>query len=331
MSISQRGSTMNASSSSANSAGCSRPTGVQSGDVLTALVTSNDGSITSSGWTVVGAASGQPDPFNATWLYKVAGSSEPSSYTFSNDSGTNPPIVISIMAWIGVDHSSSPIAGHTGTGSGSSTEPKSTGSCTSTPVAMPIYSRSCRVASDPSPGHPMTFSSSDTELDDTGQWSGGTVSYSHGIYKGTEASGNPPALNITATGSGGHSESDNVVHVLTLKTLITNASVQAGVAEASATAPAAAGTAGRAAFAQVAEAVAETTDINFTPLVAAPATAGANDTSIGVKVNAGVAQATAVAGDIQHIFHGSPPGRVFKVPAESRTYTIIRSAEVTNT
>jgi hypothetical protein len=240
MAISQVGSTTNAKTASGNSISCSKPTGVSSGHLLLALVTSNDGAITSSGWTVIGHGSGQPDLFDSTWLYKVAGGSEPSSYSFATGDASSPPMIATITAWSGVDTTNGPIAGTNKSGgnfpgSGSSTEPQTITGATSTPDALPLYSRACRVAADTSPGHPMTFSASGvTELADQGQWSGGTVSYSHAIYMGTQASGNAPNLDVTASGT--KNETDNVVACITLYALVTALNANAGAVSATGTA-----------------------------------------------------------------------------------------------
>lgn len=315
MSITQRGSTTNATTASGNSLSCSKPTGVVSGDVLLALVTSNDGSITSTGWTVIGHGSGQPDLFDATWLYKVAGGSEGSSYTFSNNSGTNPPIVVSITAWTGVDTSSSPIGGSTITGSGSSTEPKSVPGCTNTALALPIYSRSCRV-SHSGVSDITTFTSADTELADTGVWSGGSVSYGHGVYMGTEATGNPPSLSITASNS--TNESDNVVASLTLLTLITNVSASAGKASVTVAGQGVTSATGIAALPGKASATAAA----LAPAVitgkfglAGVATASVSVKDVGRRIATGAASATSAVPGIG-AFTGTPAARTFRVPAD---------------
>lgn len=81
--IDPRGTVTSSTSSAATSCNVAKPTGVVSGDVMIAIVT-YDGSadvVTASGWTEIGNANGSD--ITAHILYKVAGGSEPASYTFS--------------------------------------------------------------------------------------------------------------------------------------------------------------------------------------------------------------------------------------------------------
>jgi hypothetical protein len=82
-SIAMRGTATSSTSSAATSRSVTKPTGTVQGDVLVAVVT-HDGAadaVTASGWTLLQYASGSN--INAGIYYKVAGASEPASYTFS--------------------------------------------------------------------------------------------------------------------------------------------------------------------------------------------------------------------------------------------------------
>lgn len=325
MPISQRGSTTGSTAANSSSVSVTKPSGTASGDVLVALVTSNDGTISASGgatWTKIGHATGQPDAFDATWFYKVAGGSEPSSYTFTNGGGAA-PIAASVMAFTGVD-TSGPIGGSLITGSGSSSEPKSVPGCTSAPVALPIWSRSCRVFHNVS-DIPSFTATGVTELDDRGVFSTGNVSYGHGIYMGTEASGNPSSLNITESSSS--AETDNIVASLTLVTLITDLSVNANAATATtATAYNATGAQGVAAPAGVAAVTAVTATEADAPGVqfsTATAEAYVVDADTQGKPVARHTEVEATAFNIG-VHYGAPAGRTMVVGNENRTFLVTR-------
>lgn len=69
---------------SSNSATCSKPTGTTSGDLLVASVTSYTDAASLTGWTAVAGASGSySSAYFGTILWKIAGGSEPASYTFT--------------------------------------------------------------------------------------------------------------------------------------------------------------------------------------------------------------------------------------------------------
>ena len=95
-----------------------KPTGVTAGDLLIAKCTSYDiggQSVTSSGWTLLGeVAPGGTKSTSVHILYKVAGSSEPSSYTFTES--TPHYVTIELTAWSGADTASAPTIGAFATG-----------------------------------------------------------------------------------------------------------------------------------------------------------------------------------------------------------------------
>lgn len=102
--ITQRGTATTASSTS-TSLTINKPTGVVTGDVMLVNIakennTANDPSL--SGWTLVAGGAINGSDIRGAVLYKVATSSEPSSYTFALGAGTN-DAVGTIVAFYGVD------------------------------------------------------------------------------------------------------------------------------------------------------------------------------------------------------------------------------------
>lgn len=223
MAISQRGSTTNATNANVAASGslaCNKPTGVVSGDVLVAIVTTNDDTSLGgpSGWTkqidqVAGVAG--TDHFEVTIWTKVAGGSEGSTYTWTKSAGaTASPMVITITAWIGVDNTTPVLSTAVLGFNTNQTEPMTTPTAaTKNFLNMPMYFRAVRFSTG-SNVVPTFTSSGTTELDDVGIWSGGTISYSHAVYINTndETFGQPDTLDITVN----QTESHNVTACLTL-------------------------------------------------------------------------------------------------------------------
>jgi hypothetical protein len=102
--IAQRGTATTAISTSA-SVTVSKPTGIVSGDIMIAnignYINATQTSATSSGWTVI--AGTNLDRGRATLLYKIAGASEPSSYTFTVTASSS-AATAAIIAFSGVDN-----------------------------------------------------------------------------------------------------------------------------------------------------------------------------------------------------------------------------------
>ena len=126
--IAQRGSATTASGGGVSSLTINAPTGVVSGDVMVANITLHNGSggvfyPSLSGWTAIGSGvnfegSGANHRFEL--FYRVAGSSEPSSYTFALN-GTADGVEGAIVAYSGVNNTTPLDAtGTYSTGSGSS-------------------------------------------------------------------------------------------------------------------------------------------------------------------------------------------------------------------
>ncbi len=103
--IAQRGTATKAISTSA-SLTITKPTGVVSGDIMIAnignFINATQTNAASSGWAVVAGTT--LDRGRATLLYKIAGASEPSSYTFSVTASSS-SATGAIIAFSGVDNS----------------------------------------------------------------------------------------------------------------------------------------------------------------------------------------------------------------------------------
>lgn len=223
MPITQRGSTTNATNANVAASGslaCNKPTGVVSGDVLVAIVTTNDDTSLGgpSGWTkqldqVAGVAG--TDHFEVTIWTKVAGGSEGATYSWTKSAGaTASPMVISITAWIGVDNTTPVLSSSIVGFNTNQSEPMTTPTvATKNYMNMPLYFRAVRFATS-SNVVPTFTSSGTTELDDVGIWSGGTIAYSHCVYANTndETFGQPDTLDITTN----QTESHTVEAILTL-------------------------------------------------------------------------------------------------------------------
>lgn len=205
MSIAQRGSATHAGSN-AGSLSIAKPTGVVSGDVMLLFVTDNNQSITVSGWTLHAFT---VETTNSTYkfsiYYKVAGGSEPASYTVSNGGGA--PFLGTIVAFSGVDNVSPLTSANTSYASNQA-EPLTTPTATNsiTPGRV-LYARSARNTAGSAPT-PLTFStaaSGVTELDDFGQQGAGTVSYAHAIYAANadfSSGGNKTGIGISCSPTG---------------------------------------------------------------------------------------------------------------------------------
>lgn len=110
MAITQVGTATTGSSASSGSFSVNKPTGVASGDLLIMLGASNEGAWDTfpSGWTqlTVSTDASTANAFRAYIWYKVAGGSEPSSYSFgsSTASGSGAPMVGLMVAYRGFDN-----------------------------------------------------------------------------------------------------------------------------------------------------------------------------------------------------------------------------------
>lgn len=189
----------------------SKPGGTTSGDLLLAFFTSNSQECTPpSGFTEID--DNVNEVFRSQIFYKVAGGSEPASYSFSVPSSC--PLVASVTCLRGVNTSSpidiAPVADTDLTHS----EPYTTPTVSGGTSGVLVYHRTVRVSGST----PATFTGAAgaTERVDVGVFSGGSVCYSQGTYVSTTeyaTSGSKSGLAITAS----QSESHNVVVTLGVK------------------------------------------------------------------------------------------------------------------
>lgn len=95
------------SSNNTSSNNVAKPTGTAEGDVMIAICQSGGGVTHDDpgGWTLYDSYSHSTANLVNTIFYKVAGSSEPSSYTFTDDSGSVTPMCTAILTFRGVDTS----------------------------------------------------------------------------------------------------------------------------------------------------------------------------------------------------------------------------------
>jgi hypothetical protein len=216
----QRGTATTATAASGTSVTANKPTGVVSGDLLLAVFTNNNQTVTRpSGWTQLFYTSASTGNSWSTGVYyKVAGASEPSSYTFSVPSAF--PLVLSITAWSGVDNTTPIGTQFADTASGSVSEPH-TGPAKTVTITdgRLIYVRAVRYAGSTVP----TFSTAAggvTELVDVGIFSGGTVCYANCQYADNAdftTSGSKAGLAVSCS----QAESDNLEATIALKSAAT--------------------------------------------------------------------------------------------------------------
>lgn len=194
----------------ATSVTATKPTGTASGDLLLAFFSSNSQACTPpAGWTLL--TDETTEVFRLQAYYKVAGGSEPASYSFSV--GAAAPLVLSITALRGVD-TGDVFDSSVGIESAlTHSEPYTTPSVTADSAGRLLYFRAVRASTTT----PFTFTASGvSELRDVGVFSGGSVSYSQGIYLATSdysTSGSKSGLAITCSGT----ESHNIVFTLAIK------------------------------------------------------------------------------------------------------------------
>jgi hypothetical protein len=196
--------TNHATVGSGTSVTVTKPASTANDDLLLAFFTSNNQNCTPpAGWTEI--ADEVIEVFRAQVFYKVAGSSEPANYQFSvGGGGSNTPIVCSVACLRGIDDAS-PIditaVAETDT---SHSEPYTTPGLTGGTAGRLVYFRTVRVSSST----PPTFTASSvTELKDVGVFSGGSVSYSQGLYLANadySGGGSKSGLGITCSGSDTH-------------------------------------------------------------------------------------------------------------------------------
>lgn len=333
-----------------------KPTGVQAGDLLICITSQNDQDPNMpSGWVKSVTCINTSQSFYSTLMYKVAGGSEPSTYTFTvPDNSFTAGFVGQLFALRGVDVTPATdwFGGGTYREYGSQSEPLATGSCTNTASdGRAFYMRACRSSA-------ATVALTATGVSGLPGSTGGTATatsqsggtrYSQRIFCGTvdfSGGGNPPSIDVN-----GASTSDNANNILvwTVKAEIppvegpaTGAGATAAAyAPASLTMPFATGYAAATAAANsptvlmgkaaenVPQAVAQATAFNAIPWVIFPSTAGATayGASTRIRTDAGSA-AAAVTTDGGVGYFGAPPARTWRIAAESRSLSILAESRV---
>lgn len=195
----------------------SKPFDTRNGNVLFAHVASNNQAVTApAGWTKFQDST--IDVFRVQQFYKTAGAFEPSSYTFTVPANT--PLVAVMTSWDGIDRV---------TPTGANEHPSATSLTHSEPFHTPDINPStvtagrllflrCARRVDSTPGSPVTYSASGvTELADVGVFSGGTVSYSIGLFAADADftfQSTHSGLDITA--SPGTADTHNVVSTIAM-------------------------------------------------------------------------------------------------------------------
>lgn len=202
--------TQTAEQANATSVSVSKPSGQGDNDLIFAVFTSNSQNCTPpSGF--IELSDETEDVFRQQIFYKIAGSGEPSSYTFSVPSAA--PLLVTLSAFRGVDTANPiDIAIQTET-STTHSEPYTTPSLSGGTAGLLLYGRSARLSGTT----PVTFTASGvTERIDAGVYSGGSVCYSSCLYTANSeytSGGSKSGLAITSSGS----ESHNVVFTIALK------------------------------------------------------------------------------------------------------------------
>ena len=217
MAVAQRGSATTALAVGTGSAVVSKPTGVVAGDLLVAKCTSYDTAgqtVTSSGWTALGSVvPGGASSTSLHVLYKVAGSSEPATWTFTE--GTAYYLTVELTAWSGADTASAPTIGTFATGNSSS----GAGAKTFSGVTMPAAGQLLALVSGYAAGWstPSGFTALVSNFDSVNSTYGksvasgstgnvsvsttGTTSYAGVLVGIVEVSGSTP-VSSSDTGSG---------------------------------------------------------------------------------------------------------------------------------
>lgn len=345
MAITQVGTATTGSSPSSGSFSVTKPTGVQSGDVLFVVGASNEGAWDTlpSGFVqqYVSTDANTANNFRVYVWTKVCGGSEPSSYSFGSTTASSggAPMVAVISAWRGVDNTT-PVLHSSNADGGASAEPANPAiSFTQTDNGRVLYARSSR-----STTAIPTFSTGDSgwsELADHGDFSGGSVRYGIGLYAKTAdtSSGSQTEAAVTCSTT----DTDNVYNLFCLKADIPPVNAPATVASATATAyPPASLTVGTsAAYAPVtatAHNASVLTGVAAENVPAASATvtaydaagwvihpvdvgAVAFDATVAIETQAGYATASVAVHDAVG-YYGAPESRRWTIPAEDRSWTI---------
>ncbi|MGW0682882.1 hypothetical protein ACWD2L_05910 [Streptomyces sp. NPDC002754] len=140
------------SSNNTSSVASAKPAGTTVGDVLLAFCVSGGDAHHSApaGWSTVSRYENVAGSLTSTIFYKVAGSSEASSYTFTDDEGGLTPMCVEILGYRGVD-AAAPINVYTEANT-AGTDTRSAPNATSTAAGKFIWFRAGRAATVSSEG-----------------------------------------------------------------------------------------------------------------------------------------------------------------------------------
>jgi hypothetical protein len=214
--VAQRGGTTSATAANATSLTANKPSGVIAGDVMVAVFTNNNQTVTRpSGWTqLYNMVASTGNSFSQSLCYKVAGGSEPANYTFSVPSAA--PLVLVITAWSGVDNVS-PINGQYETNNpGGASEPVTGPFIDTTTVnGHMLYFRAVRFPGSTIPSF-TTATSGVAEIADIGAFSGGSVCYAQCVHHLTADFTSSGHFNGLAT-TCNQTETDNLLSIVALK------------------------------------------------------------------------------------------------------------------
>lgn len=140
------------SSNNTSSVACAKPSGTLSGHVMLAFCTSGGGAhhAAPSGWSTVSRYEYVAGNLTTTIFYKVAGGSEGSSYTFTDDTLDTTPMCVEILTYSGCD-TTTPVNVHTES-STAGTDTASAPNATSTATGRYIWFRAGKTATVGSEG-----------------------------------------------------------------------------------------------------------------------------------------------------------------------------------
>lgn len=155
-----------------------KPTGTVSGHVMLAFIQTAQLNITApAGWTLIGSQDDAAGLMRSSCYYRVAGGSEGSTYTWTDDGGSIAPLQGGIATWSGVDTSAVINASASSTTSG--TTNKSTPTITTTAAALTIDYRTAKTSTSIS--SKPTFSSALTNRFQAAN-RGNSTAYFAGLY-----------------------------------------------------------------------------------------------------------------------------------------------------
>lgn len=331
---------------SANTDTCTiaKPTNTAQNDVMVAFIATVSGAVMStvpSGWTLVSSLDNGSNM--KSWVYrKIAGASEGSSYTWSDDSGGIGPMCGLISAWRGCDVSGNPIDGFnsaTTTTADPVTTPSFTTATASGLAIHCCWTRTSNVASQgtfteasgmtermnpANHGASVQYSAELHSSTAATHWNQPGVSQS-GVafdYSGTPTNGIQWQVGLKASFTAATATPTDVSAAVTANDASTIATANTvGSAAAAVTANDATVLTGIAASAQSASASVTAFDAQGWVIFPAYAGVSAYDASVRTTANADYAAASVTVGSSVAYF-GAPASRTWRIAAEDRTWRI---------